>query len=155
MFGLAGILNEFVPWYMGNDFIDCISVLIILSPIIFLRAWSGVFGSQYLLPLGRMKEYTISLYMGAIINLTINMILIKPYGAIGAAIGTIGAELFVTLTQIYFIKRELKLVKIFPKTVIYMIAGLIMYIVIRNIGDFLGISILTTFIQVLVGIITY
>ncbi|MCO7177117.1 oligosaccharide flippase family protein [Sporolactobacillus kofuensis] len=155
MFGLAGIAKEFVPWYMGDSFTKCIIVLVLMSPTIFLIAWSGVFGSQYLVPLGKMREYTLSLYAGAFVNLIANLLLIRPYGSIGAAIGTLLAELAVTLVQLYFIKSEIRLVKILPSTLIYLCAGLVMYLVVRIIGLSMGVSILTTLIQIIAGVISY
>ncbi|GEB77512.1 flippase [Sporolactobacillus inulinus] len=155
MFGLAGIAHEFVPWYMGSDFIKSGSVLVIMSPTIFLMAWSGVFGSQYLVPLGKMREYTISLYVGAAANLVFNLILIQPFGSIGAAFGTLAAELAVTLAQIYFVKDKISLAKLFPNTVICVGAGAVMYLFVRVLGIIMGVSILTTVVQVLTGFIIY
>jgi O-antigen/teichoic acid export membrane protein len=155
MFGLAGVAQEFVPWYMGEEFKLSANVLIILSPAIFLMAWSGVFGTQYLVPLGKMKQYTSTLYVGAIVNLIVNIILIKPYGAIGAAIGTLAAEIAVTLAQMYFIRKDINILKVMPKTLYYLVSGGIMYGVVRWIGVSLGSSIITTILQVAAGVLVY
>jgi O-antigen/teichoic acid export membrane protein len=155
MFGLAGISKEFIPWYMGEEFIQSAAVLIILSPSIFLMAWSGVFGTQFLVPLGKMKQYTSSLYVGAIVNLIINLLLIKPYGAIGAAIGTLCAEVSVMVVQIFFVRKEINILKVIPKTIYFLIAGVSMFFVVRLIGESMGASIMTTVVQVLVGSLVY
>ncbi|TGA99979.1 flippase [Sporolactobacillus shoreae] len=155
MFGLAGVAEEFIPWYMGTSFLKCIFVLMILSPTIVLMAWSGVFGTQYLVPLGKMREYTTSLYAGAIINFIVNLILIKPFGSIGASWGTFAAELTVTLVQLYLIRDIIPFRSIGPKTVDYFIAGFIMFLIVRIVGRSMGVSILTTVIQILLGSIVY
>lgn len=155
MFGLAGIAQEFIPWYMGNGFIKCTVVLIMISPTIFLMAWSGVFGSQYLLPLGKMREYTVSLYIGAVVNLLFNLVLIKPYGSIGASFGTLAAELAVTLAQVYFVRNDIRLKQMLPKTMLYLFAGVVMYTLVRFIGHSMGVSIATTLTQIIAGIISY
>lgn len=155
MFGLAGTAKEFIPWFLGEEFNRSASVLIILSPAIFLMAWSGVFGTQYLVPLGKMKEYNISVYMGAIVNLIINFILIRPFGAIGAAIGTLCAEFAVVLVQIIFTRDQMDIKKIAKKSSYYLIAGIVMFSMLRLIGEAMGSSILTTFIQVMIGILIY
>lgn len=155
MFGLAGISKEFIPWYMGNRFLECISVLIILSPTIVLMSWSGVFGTQYLVPIGRMRAYTASLFLGAITNFVINLIVIKAYGSIGASIGTVGAELVVTIMQLYFVRNVICLKTILLKTSFYLSTGLVMYLFVRLIGRNLGISIQTTVIQITAGTIFY
>lgn len=155
MFGLAGIAREFIPWYMGNGFVECATVLILISPTVFFMAWSGVFGSQYLLPLGKMRAYTISLYVGAIVNFLLNLVFIKPYGSIGASIGTLAAELSVTLVQIYFVRNDIQWKQILPKTVLYIGAGAVMYTVVSLIGRSMGVSIITTFVQVTAGVLSY
>lgn len=47
---------------------------------------------QYLIPNHQDRIYIISMIMGAIVNVCLNAMLIPVVGAIGAAIGTIGAE---------------------------------------------------------------
>lgn len=155
MFGLAGIAREFVPWYMGDSFIKCVSVIMLTSPTILMMAWSGVFGTQYLVPVGRMKAYTLSLYAGALINFVLNLFLIRPMGSIGAAIGTLAAELTVTCVQLYFVRRMIPFRKIIPKMVVYLFAGSVMYALVRMIGNHGGVSVGTTFIQIGVGTLSY
>lgn len=155
MFGLAGIANDFIPWYLGKGFLESINVLIILSPTILFMSWTGVFGTQYLVPLGKMKEYTLSLYIGAIVNLIINLILIKPYGSIGAAIGTLCTEFAVLLAQLLFVRKEIGILKGVSKTVYYLISGSTMLIIVKIIGYLLGASIMTTLVQAMVGSVAY
>jgi O-antigen/teichoic acid export membrane protein len=155
MFGIAGISKEMIPWYMGNEFINSVNVLVILSPAILFMAWSSVFGTQYLLPLGKMKEYTTSVYVGAFVNIILNFILIESYGSVGAAIGTLCAELAVILVQIYYIRKILDISKILPKLVYYLISGGIMYYVVKVLGGIMGPSFITTSVQVFVGLIVY
>jgi O-antigen/teichoic acid export membrane protein len=102
-----------------------------------------------------MKQYTSTLYVGAIVNLIVNIILIKPYGAIGAAIGTLAAEIAVTLAQMYFIRKDINILKVMPKTLYYLVSGGIMYGVVRWIGVSLGSSIITTILQVAAGVLVY
>lgn len=155
MFGLAGISFELIPWYLGEEFNRSIQVLLIISPTIFFMAWSGVFGTQYLLPLGKMKVYSISVYIGAAVNLTLNLFLIKEYGAVGASIGTLAAEFFVVLTQLIAVREQIAFKKILFKSIDYFIAGLVMLFVVRVIGNYLGVKVLTTILQIGLGAITY
>ncbi|MBS4212690.1 flippase [Neobacillus rhizophilus] len=155
MFGIAGISEEMIPWYMGVEFYGSIKVLMILSPTIFLMAWTSVFGTQYLLPLGKMKIYTTSLYVGAIFNLIINFILIGTYGAIGAAIGTLCAELAVFVVQINYVRKDINIRRMIPRTIYYLIAGGVMYSIVKVLGRFMGSSIITTIVQILIGFLVY
>lgn len=155
MFGVAGISKELIPWYMGEEFNDTAKILIILSAAIIFKSWSGVFGSQYFVPLGKMREYSIALYSGAIINLIINVILIKPYGAIGAAIGTVSAEFVVAFIQFMYVLKTIKINKIIHKVIYQLCSGAIMLIVVRIIGNLLGPSIFTTVFQIITGFVSY
>lgn len=155
MLGLAGSSIEFIPWYLGDDFHKAIYILMVICPTIFFISWGNVFGSQYLLPLGKVKQYTICVYIGAIVNLVFNLFLIRPYGAMGAAVSTLFAEFAVMVTQLIFMRSEIAFKKIFLKTIDYFIAGFLMFCVIRIIGFYLGSRIITTLLQVSVGGITY
>ena len=154
-FGLAGTAKEFIPWYLGGEFIGSIDVLIILSPAVLIMAWSNVFGSLYLVPLGKMKVYTISLYIGLMTNLILNYLLIKNHGGLGAAISTLCAELAVTSFQLFFVRNLLNFKRLVPKTIYYLISGIIMYVMLRSLGEYLGSSIITTIIQVSTGCLLY
>ena len=80
----------------------------IVTTIPFL-SWGNVIRTQYLIPKEKDKEYIISAFIGAIINLTMNLIFIPKYGSIGACIGTICAETFVTIYQTISTKKELQI----------------------------------------------
>lgn len=155
MFGVAAIAKEFIPWYMGEHFLKSIVVLIILAPTIVLMAWSGVFGTQYLLPLGKMKAYTASVYAGAIVNFGANLLLIKPFGSIGASFATLAAEVVVTLVQLYYVRTLIPFKHIVPKTMYYLGAGTVMFLLLQMIGRMMGASILTTGVQVALGCVVY
>ena len=81
MFGLMSIANELSPWFFTDKFIGIEKLIIISSVIILAISWSNVLGMQLLIPLNRTKEFTISVTTGAIINLILNLILIKKLGA--------------------------------------------------------------------------
>lgn len=155
VFGLAGVANEFLPWYLGSDFLNSINVLIILSPALLLMALSGVFGGQYLLPLGKIKLYTISVYIGALVNVIVNLILIPPLGSIGAAVGTLCAEVSVLATQIIFIKNDINIKTIIPSIIKYSLSGLVMFSIIRYLGIQFGVSPVTTLLQIVIGGFSY
>ncbi|WP_042345892.1 flippase [Bacillus massiliigorillae] len=155
MLGLMGISSEFIPWYLGEEFKKSITVLLIISPTIFFMAWSGVFGTQYMLAVGRMKPYTLSVYGGAIVNFILNLLFINRYGAIGASIGTLFAEFFVMIVQLIAIREQIEFKKIFFKVFHYGWAGTVMFLVVRIIGSFFGVKISTTILQIVAGALTY
>ena len=155
MFGLISVSKSFVPLFFGAGYDRVIPIMMILSPIIVLIGMSNVIGMQYLLPTKRQKEFTISVICGAVINFTINLFLIKRYGAIGAAIATLIAEFMVTAIQIVFVRENFSLRKIINMMKPYLFAGTCMFIVCLLISYFVSFNPSSLLLQVVVGVIVY
>lgn len=149
--GLAAISNEFVPWFFGEDFLQVRYIMMILTPILFFIAINNVLGVQYLLPTNRTKEYTIAVSTGAITNVVFNFLLIPKYKVIGACIATLLAELIVPVVELIILRKNINIKYIFKNIYKYFFAGAIMFIIVRFIGKFMGVGILTTMIQVFSG----
>ena len=154
-FGIIAITKNFVPWFFGNGFDKVIPNMIISAPIIFIIGMSNVIGTQYLLPTNRQKQYTISVIGGSVINFSLNLILIKYFLSYGAAIATVISEVVVTSIQIYFVRNDFNLLKIFKHGLRYLIFSMLMGIVVYIIGVFLPATIITTVIQCVIGAIIY
>lgn len=155
MLGLMAITPNFVPWFFGPGFEDTIYVINILCPIILFIAWSNVFGTQYLLGTGQTKLFTLSVTVGAVINLLLNFYFIPKFFAVGAAIATIIAEFTVTLTQYLMIRKDIILPKLFKGFFKLFIAGVIMFAGVYLIGINLEPTIISTFVQIIIGTILY
>lgn len=154
-FGMASIAKEFVGWFLPQDFYKCAIVIPILSFIIVFIAWSNVLGIQYMLPSGLNKEFTISVTIGAVVNLILNLFLIPRFQSVGAGISTFISEATVTIIQIYVLRKKLKFLNVISEILKYIVAGLFMVILVRVIGNNLGISIFTTLAQITLGGIAY
>ena len=155
MIGIAGISINFVPWFFGDGFEKVSILMIITSPIILLIGMSNVIGRQYLLPTNQDKKFTKSVIVGASVNVVLNFIMIPSIGSVGAVISTLISETCVTVTQIIFIRKELKISEVLKQTNSYIIISLIMGIVVYLLGNALPPSIITTMVQIIVGIIIY
>lgn len=151
MFGLIGVSPVFIPIFLGEKFIDCVNIVSIMAVTILFLAWANVIRTQYLIPKKKDKIYIVSTIIGAVVNLLINFLLIREYGAIGAGVGTIFAEAAVCIYQSIMIKKELNISLYLRKVLLYIVPGAIMCIVIRILGNELGQSILTGIIQIVVG----
>lgn len=154
-FGLLGVANELTPWFFGKEFVGIEKLVIVSSIIILAISWSNVLGTQLLVPLNRVKEFTTSVTLGAIVNLLLNLFLLKRMGAIGACITTVIAEITVTTTQFYFLRKFLDIPKLIKSILIFFPSAIIMFIVVRFIGMGMGAKVLTTIVQISVGAITY
>lgn len=82
-FGIAGIATVFSPVFFGKEFTDCGILIRAITPIIVFKAWANVIRTQYLLPNEKDKDFIMSLFAGAIVNLIINSLLIPKLGAWG------------------------------------------------------------------------
>ena len=106
-FGLGGIGQVFIPFFYGSDFVQSTNVLLVLLPSIMFVSWANVVRTQYLLPSKNDKFYCLSVSLGAVVNLIINLLLIPQYGAVGAAVATTITEFSVCLLQSYFSRKQM------------------------------------------------
>lgn len=136
-FGLIGIAKEFSLIFFGEEFIGIESTLMVLSFVIIAISWSNVIGQQFLLPLNKMSGYTGSVFLGAVINILLNLILIPNYSVIGAAIGATVAEFSVTTYQLIFIRKLVPVGSLFHDMWKYLLSSMIMLLVVKMIGHYI------------------
>ena len=155
IFGIIAVSKAFVPIFFGQGYEKVVILINVISPIILLIGLSNVTGTQYLLPTKRQKEFTTSVICGAVVNFILNSCLIWKYGAIGASIGTVIAELTVTLVQIYFVRKDFDLKKMVKLSRNYIIASIIMFIVCLIVRQVINNNFISVVTQVAVGGLTY
>lgn len=137
-----------VPW---GDFIPAGRIMFLEAPIIVLIAWSNVTGTQYLMPINRVKEYTTSVTIGAVSNVIFNLFLIEGWGANGAAVATVCSEFLVTATQLIMIRHTISRRRLFGEQWKYFLCGLVMYIVVNRICLTINMTISNLALEVIVG----
>lgn len=130
MFGIAAISLSFAPWFFSIKFKEVGPLMMIESVVILFIAWSNVIGVQYLLPMHRNKEYTISVVLGAIFNILLCFPLIIIFGINGSMIATVLSEFIVTIYQLWIIHNEVLFKILFKNLWKYFLAGIIMFIII-------------------------
>ncbi len=155
MFGLMAISSNIVPWFYGDGYEKCETLLCLFSCLTIIIGFSNVFGLQYLLPCGRDWKYNIPLLIGALVNLILNLIFIKLWWSIGAAIASIIAELCVTFCMAISVRKEIDLKKIVVMSWKYWISGFIMLLVIKFLSFYMRSTIIHTFILIILGMIIY
>ena len=153
--GLIGISNGLTLCFFGKEFMKSSYIMSIESLIIIVVSWANVTGVQLLIPFGKNNEYTLSVVVGAVIDVLSNVILVKYLSSIGAAISTVLAETIVTFIQIYMLRNILPLKEIFKEIWKYSISAIIMFIVIIITSKFLNCSLITTMFQIILGILVY
>lgn len=155
MFGIASTAYGMVDWFYGFEYEKVKFLLVVFSPIIIIIALSGCLGGQYLTPCGKRLQSAGALWGGAIINFLLNLILIPKYASLGAAISSVIAELIITILYFVLSKEYVDVKKMLKKFYKYFIASILMAIVILCLYNILKISILSTVIEIITGIIVY
>lgn len=129
-FGIISISSKFVPNFLGSDFEKTILITNVLAITILFISFANIIRTEYLLPNEKDKDYVLSVIIGAVINLILNLILIRKYAALGAAIATVFAEFSVMLYQIITTHKQLDFKKYIKNIFPFFIKSAIMYIII-------------------------
>ena len=127
---MAGILivnDDFVQFFLGQDFQDARYAIAIMIFRMFFIGWTNIMGIQILIPHNRNKEFMISTTAPAIISVGLNLLFLPKLGYIGAAIVSVLTEALVWAIQLYFTRRYLKEVPIIGSMTKIILASAIMY----------------------------
>ena len=154
-FGLASISDVLIPIYYGASFLPCVVLLKIVAIKLPAMAWANVIRTQVLIPEHKDKEYITSLFVGAAVNLFLNIYFISKYQAVGAAIATVIAEIAVCIIQSMYFSNKRVLVKPIIYSMGYLLIGAGMYIVVQNVGKYVVSPFIGLVIEVIVGGIFY
>lgn len=155
MFGIMGISINFAPFFFGKDFQVVGLLMMIQAPIILFMAWSNVIGVQYLLPFNRLRPFTVSVTIGAILNVLLNFILIPLYGVHGSMFATLIAEMAVAIYQLYVVRQEFDVWSMLFNSRKYFLAGFLMFGVIYYLNTHWSMNITSLLLQVVIGAIIY
>jgi O-antigen/teichoic acid export membrane protein len=154
-FGVASISRNLVLWFYGDAFGGSIPILKILCVTIPFICYANIIRMQILIPRGKDRTYVLSTVYGAVINLVFNILFIPKLGGIGAALGTVLAEIAVMIYQFVAVREELNL-RTYVKIISFLwINGLIMFIVVSMVGTISPICFSSMIIQILIGAVVY
>ncbi len=153
--GLAVVSPFVIPWFLTESFTKTGYLISLMSPVIIFISLSSVTGMQFLIPLDRTKEYTISVTISCILNFILNLILINFIDSFGAAIATLLAEALVFIIQLYFVRKDNLFNGSLKYVIRYLLFAGVMGSIILIIGLLMGVGYLTLIIQVVVGLLIY
>jgi O-antigen/teichoic acid export membrane protein len=103
--GLILVSSRFVPLFFGAEFIPAIKSMQLLSLLVVIIGLSNFFGSQILISMGHENKFLTAILFGSISSFILNLILIKPYGSLGASIASVIAESLVTFMLYLFASK--------------------------------------------------
>ena len=127
-FGTLVVAQELVPVFLGNTFTPCVPALLILSSRVPVVAFTYVLGNQYLLPNHFDTHYTYSVFVGAGIDIGLNLFLLQRFGAVGAALSTLAAEISILVVQFVFTKTKLPLVAYCKDAAIFALCSFLAFV---------------------------
>lgn len=154
-FGLAAVGLHGVPYFYGEGFAPVGPAIMIESAVIIIIGWSNAIGIQYLLPTDRVKEFSTSVIIGAVVNFILNFPLMELWGLKGAMISTVLSEAMVTGYQFWTIRNDIEYKRLFTNIWKYLLSGLIMFIPVSWLDRNLHTGVFSILLEVVVGILVY
>lgn len=158
VFGMIAVASNLVPWFFGEGFEKVTGLLVIFSWIVLPVGLSSVIGTQYLVPTKRQRVYTLSVLAGALVNFSMNLVLIPRYYSEGAAVASVTAQVVIVLVQLMYILvyiREIRIHDVLFKAWHYLLAGLLMFAVVLTISRLLVSSWGNTMLLICIGAAVY
>jgi len=154
-FGIAGIAPVFVPFFLGHQYLPTVLLTIELSVVLIPMSISDVIQTQYLIPFKRDIIYIRSLFLGALLNLVLNLLLINPFGAPGVITATIVSNIAVMVYQVYCIREVYSYRQLAHAIGPFLVIGLLEYIAVFMIGKLSLAPLPLILIQLLTGVMTF
>lgn len=155
MFGVAGVSLTLAPLYYSAKYAPVGPAMLIESIVILMIGWSNVIGAQYLIPVNRVKDYTTSVTVGAVVNIILNFPLIHFWGLQGAMWATVMSEISVTTYQLFVVRNSLNVKQMFGSTWKYLLSGAVMFVPVFWLNTHMKSSWLWLLIEVIVGTVIY
>lgn len=153
--GLIAIGKSFAPLYFGEEFVKSGTLIMMLALTLPFLAFANVLRTQYLIPKEKDKVYIISVSLGAITNLIMNIIFIPKFASVGACIGTISAEAIVMIYQTLSVRKELPVNQYLKCIVPFLLKSFLMFLIIYPLKWLSINSIYILILQIFIGVICY
>lgn len=153
--GLSAISFNFSTWFFGVGYDKVPVLMCIFATMIIPSGLGNILGQQYLIPKGEDKKYSTVYVISAVINLSLNLILIPKFLSFGAAVASVIAEAMAPIIIISLNRSEFNIIRIFRKNIKPLIASAIMFSVVFLTSIFLKSSIVSSIFLILEGILVY
>lgn len=106
VFGSIILAPQIIRLLTGNGFDGAILPMQIVMPLILVVGIAQVLAIQVILPMQKDKIILFASLMGAVIGVSLNILLVKKYGAVGTAFVLLLSEIAVTIFYIYICWRN-------------------------------------------------
>lgn len=154
-FGLAGIADRFVPWFLGEQYGPVAGLMKLCSPLVLIVGFSDCMGSQILTPGGQRAKSAKVIVAGACVNGALNLLLIPRFQAAGAASASILAEMLITGLYFVLCRDYIRPGMVFRRGWKRLLASLVMAWAVTAAGNLPVNGPAVTFLQIGVGVLVY
>lgn len=155
MFGMLTVFDKLVPWFFGNKFLYINNIIPFFSILIVIIPLGMSISRQYLMPIGKIREYNKSVIIGACINIISNIVLLPTIGFFGVVFSNILAEFFVTVTRTHSFLRSTNFKFDMKKIISYILSGVIMCLITRRLTSSMQPSFTTNIVQLFIAVPVY
>lgn len=153
--GLVACGYSFALEFYGGNFAEAGVMLMMFSPLLFTIGTSNVLGSLYLTPSGQRARSNRAIIAGAATNLVLNLLLIPRFGAYGAVVASVLAELVISGLYLWFSHSFVSAWQLLGMAARYAGFSFIMFIPIYWMGRVMPVEAFTILSQIAVGAILY
>lgn len=153
--GVMCIAKQFIPWYLGHDYLPVCSILYILAPVLFLQSLTSLSGNQYFVATNQLKPIFLSYSLAAGGNIALNLFLIPLYQAKGAAMATLLAAVVLVVLQYSVLLKQVPLFTCLKAVLGYGILALLVIGVTYWLTKDEAMQLFTTFKQILLATMGY
>jgi len=136
--GLVACGRGFAIEFYGSDFSEAGDMIMLFAPLLFIIGTSNVLGSLYLTPSGQRGRSNRAIIAGAATNLVLNLVLIPHYGAYGAVVASVAAELVISSLYLKFSHEFISAWQLLGMAARYGAFAAIMFVPTYWLGQFLG-----------------
>lgn len=155
MFGLIVLGRQLAIIYYGDTFLECGNMIMLMAPLVYIVMLGDIVRLQYMVPNKMDKQYTFCIICNAIINLILSISLIPVLGAYGAIVGTLGAELFGTVSELYLSRKFLSFKEVVLNGIPFFAFGGVMSLVLYFIQKSWNYSVTHLILLITIGLLIF
>jgi len=123
--GLYLTSKDLIILFAGNKFLESSQLMLWLLPLVIFIGLNNIFGLQILVPSNKEKHLMIIVITGAVLNFTLNFILIPVYGGYGAAFATVVTEMLITASTFYYCRKAILFYFPYKKFIKYLLISIV------------------------------
>lgn len=147
VFGGIILNKDIIILLFGNKFIESEIIFILLLPLILIRMITSTFGSVLIMGEGS-KLFSKAVFIGASINIFLNILLVPKFGAEGAAFATLICEISQGILLYVFFKKYCD-AKILKCNIVPMVSSFFMILFL------IKVSFLNVILKIILGFLIY